>query len=159
MTIRSCIRRRFQKKSYIRLSDIETRKVLFQLNLWKTADQFNWWTIWWSYRKNWWLYWNWYCYFNQDTIYEPIRKCESVTLFMRVNKDGNGRCIFSLCPITMKNHDMSNLEMFLPIDICYKYYILSLKKELKILLMKRILLENSDKKVKETLFFSINWFL
>jgi hypothetical protein len=56
----------------------------------------------------------------------------------------------------MKNHDMSNLEMFLPIDICYKYYILSLKKELKILLMKRILLENSDKKVKETLFFSIN---
>ena len=88
MTIRSCIRRRFQKKSYIRLSDIETRKVLFQLNLWKTADQFNWWTIWWSYRKNWWLYWNWYCYFNQDTIYEPIRKWESVTLFMRVNKDG-----------------------------------------------------------------------
>ena len=88
MTIRSCIRRRFQKKSYIRLSDIETRKVLFQLNLWKTADQFNWWTIWYLSERT-----DDYSGIDittliQDTIYQPIRKWKSFTHFMRVNEDG-----------------------------------------------------------------------
>ena len=37
--------------------------------------------------------------------------------------------LFSPWYYTMKIHDISNLEMFLPTDICYKDYILSLKKD------------------------------
>ena len=36
--------------------------------------------------------------------------------------------LFSPWYYTMKIHDISNLEMLLPPDICYKDYILSLKK-------------------------------
>ena len=51
---------------------------------------------------------------------------------MRVNKDGKEYqvpCSLSAPDaIEMMIHDMPNLEMLLPIDICYKDYILSLKK-------------------------------
>ena len=43
---------------------------------------------------------------------------------MRVNKDG----LLVLLAYKLKMNDISNLEMFLPTDICYKDYILSLKK-------------------------------
>ena len=43
---------------------------------------------------------------------------------MRVNKDG----LLVLLAYKLKMNDISNLEMFFPTDICYKNYILSLKK-------------------------------
>ena len=51
---------------------------------------------------------------------------------MRINKDGKEYyvpCFLSYPDaIQMKMHHISNLEMLLPPDICYKDYILSLKK-------------------------------
>ena len=43
---------------------------------------------------------------------------------MWVNKDG----FLVLLAYKWKMNDISNLEMFFPTDICYKNYILSLKK-------------------------------
>ena len=126
------VRRRFQKKIYIGLPDSEARKVMFQLNLGKTANQlteeqfddlaertegYSGSDI---------------ATLTQDAIYEPIRKCESATHFMRVNK--NGKDYYIPCSpsspgaIQMKMHDMSNPEMLLPPDVCYEDYILALKK-------------------------------
>ena len=126
------VRRRFQKKIYIGLPDAEARKVMFQLNLGKTANQltdeqfddlaertegYSGSDI---------------ATLTQDAIYEPIRKCESATHFMRVNK--NGKDYYVPCSpsspgaIQMKMHDMSNPEMLLPPDVCYEDYILALKK-------------------------------
>ena len=126
------VRRRFQKKIYIGLPDSEARKVMFQLNLGKTANQlteeqfddlaertegYSGSDI---------------ATLTQDAIYEPIRKCESATHFMRVNK--NGKDYYVPCSpsspgaIQMKMHDMSNPEMLLPPDVCYEDYILALKK-------------------------------
>ncbi len=51
---------------------------------------------------------------------------------MRVNKYGKEYyvpCSPSSPSLQMKMHDISNFEMFLPIDIYYKDYILSLKKD------------------------------
>ena len=126
------VRRRFQKKIYIGLPDAEARKVMFQLNLGKTANQltdeqfddlaertegYSGSDI---------------ATLTQDAIYEPIRKCESATHFMRVNKDGKEYYVpcspSSPGAIQMKMHDMANPEMLLPPDVCYEDYILALKK-------------------------------
>ncbi len=126
------VRRRFQKKIYISLPDAEARKVMFQLNLGKTANQltdeqfddlaertegYSGSDI---------------ATLTQDAIYEPIRKCESATHFMRVNKDGKEYYVpcspSSPGAIQMKMHDMANPEMLLPPDVCYEDYILALKK-------------------------------
>ena len=126
------VRRRFQKKIYIGLPDAEARKVMFQLNLGKTANQltdeqfddlaertegYSGSDI---------------ATLTQDAIYEPIRKCESATHFMRVNKDGKEYYVpcspSAPGAIQMKMHDMANPEMLLPPDVCYEDYILALKK-------------------------------
>ena len=126
------VRRRFQKKIYIGLPDAEARKVMFQLNLGKTANQltdeqfddlaertegYSGSDI---------------ATLTQDAIYEPIRKCESATHFMRINKDGKEYYVpcspSAPGAIQMKMHDMANPEMLLPPDVCYEDYILALKK-------------------------------
>ena len=128
----TAVRRRFQKKIYIGLPDAEARKVMFQLNLGKTANQltdeqfddlaertegYSGSDI---------------ATLTQDAIYEPIRKCESATHFMRVNKDGKEYYVpcspSAPGAIQMKMHDMANPEMLLPPDVCYEDYILALKK-------------------------------
>ena len=148
------VRRRFQKKIYIGLPDAEARKVMFQLNLGKTANQltdeqfddlaertegYSGSDI---------------ATLTQDAIYEPIRKCESATHFMRVNKDGKEYYVpcspSAPGAIQMKMHDMANPEMLLPPDVCYEDYILALKKIKATVNEKDLenLLENLDKKVK-----------
>ena len=82
------VRRRFQKKIYIGLPEVDARRVMFQLNLGKTAntlteeqfDDLAERTEGYSGSD--------IATLTQDAIYEPIRKCESATHFMRVNKDG-----------------------------------------------------------------------
>ena len=126
------VRRRFQKKIYIGLPDAEARKVMFQLNLGKTANQltdeqfddlaertegYSGSDI---------------ATLTQDAIYEPIRKCESASHFVRIQR--NGKDYYMPCApshpgaIAMKMHDMPNPEMLLPPDVCYDDYILALKK-------------------------------
>ncbi len=85
---------------------------------------------------------------------------------MRINKDRKEYyvpCFLSSPAIQMKIHEMSNLEMLLPTDICYKDYILSLKTvkttvNEKDLEKKKSLLENLDKKVKEIFFSDFLYF-
>ena len=126
------VRRRFQKKIYIGLPETEARKVMFQLNLGKTAnsiteeqfDDLAERTEGYSGSD--------VATLTQDAIYEPIRKCESATHFIRIQKDGKD--YYTPCSpsqpgaIQMKMHDMPNPEMLLPPDVCYDDYILALKK-------------------------------
>ena len=126
------VRRRFQKKIYIGLPETEARKVMFQLNLGKTAnsiteEQFD------DLAKRTKGYsGSDIATLTQDAIYEPIRKCESATHFIRIQKDGKD--YYTPCSpsqpgaIQMKMHDMPNPEMLLPPDVCYDDYILALKK-------------------------------
>ena len=126
------VRRRFQKKIYIGLPDTEARRAMFQLNLGKTANsitekQFD------DLAKRTKGYsGSDIATLTQDAIYEPIRKCESATHFIRIQKDGKD--YYTPCSpsqpgaIQMKMHDMPNPEMLLPPDVCYDDYILALKK-------------------------------
>ena len=126
------VRRRFQKKIYIGLPDTEARRAMFQLNLGKTAnsiteeqfDDLAERTEGYSGSD--------VATLTQDAIYEPIRKCESATHFIRIQKDGKD--YYTPCSpsqpgaIQMKMHDMPNPEMLLPPDVCYDDYIIALKK-------------------------------
>ena len=67
----------------------------------------------------------------QDAIYELIRKCESITHFIKINKNGKEYYIpcslSALGVIQIKIHDMANPEILLLPDVCYEDYILALK--------------------------------
>ena len=126
------VRRRFQKKIYIGLPEVDARRVMFQLNLGKTAntlteeqfDDLAERTEGYSGSD--------IATLTQDAIYEPIRKCESASHFVRIQR--NGKDYYMPCApshpgaIAMKMHDMPNPEMLLPPDVCYDDYILALKK-------------------------------
>ena len=126
------VRRRFQKKIYIGLAEVDARSVMFQLNLGKTAntlteeqfDDLAERTEGYSGSD--------IATLTQDAIYEPIRKCESASHFVRIQR--NGKDYYMPCApshpgaIAMKMHDMPNPEMLLPPDVCYDDYILALKK-------------------------------
>jgi vacuolar protein-sorting-associated protein 4 len=126
------VRRRFQKKIYIGLPEVDARRVMFQLNLGKTAntlteeqfDDLAERTEGYSGSD--------IATLTQDAIYEPIRKCESASHFVRIQR--NGKDYYMPCApshpgaMAMKMHDMPNPEMLLPPDVCYDDYILALKK-------------------------------
>ena len=121
------VRRRFQKKIYIGLPEVDARRVMFQLNLGKTAntlteeqfDDLAERTEGYSGSD--------IATLTQDAIYEPIRKCESASHFVRIQR--NGKDYYMPCApshpgaIAMKMHDMPNPEMLLPPDVCYDDYI------------------------------------